>query len=162
MTPNRRYRVRLVDVARVSGRQDFAITTSTFNIGRSIKNDVVIKQTTVSGKHAVIEEKPDGYYIRDLNSTNKTLFNGTALEPNRPQRLNDGDKFTIDEYDFIFKLEKLAQPQPKPAPPKPRPVAPKPAPMQPVDDGDETVFLGGDDMVRTPESPPPSTGGRFG
>ena len=54
-------------------------------------NDFVIKEKTVSGKHAAIEQKQDGYFLIDLKSTNGTRINGKVIDPNVPNKLNDGD-----------------------------------------------------------------------
>jgi pSer/pThr/pTyr-binding forkhead associated (FHA) protein len=42
-------------------------------IGRHQSNDIVIDNLAVSGYHARVEAKPDGFVITDLQSKNGTL-----------------------------------------------------------------------------------------
>ena len=96
---------KLVDVSKVTGTPQFFLTSAHVKIGRSAANDFVIKEKTVSGKHAAIEQKQDGYYLTDLGSTNGTRINGKAIEPNVPQKLNDGDVIYFDKFSFVFQQE---------------------------------------------------------
>ncbi|MBU0985778.1 MAG: FHA domain-containing protein, partial [Proteobacteria bacterium] len=112
MTQHNILKAKLEDIANITGCKYFSISKPIVNIGRSLKNDLVIKKDSVSARHAAIEQKPDGHFIIDLNSTNKTHLNGTVLDPNSPHRLNDGDKIVIDTFSFIFKLEQNEPPQP--------------------------------------------------
>ena len=43
--------------------------------GRRQDNDVVVEETTVSRRHALILETSSGYVLRDLNSTNGSFIN---------------------------------------------------------------------------------------
>ncbi len=107
-------KAKLEDVSNVTGRSFFPVSKPIINIGRSLKNDFVIKKNTVSNRHAAIEQKPDGHFIVDLNSSNKTQLNGVELDPNSPHRLNDGDEIRIHTFPFIFKLEEIEPPPPPP------------------------------------------------
>ena len=49
------------------------------SIGTLPENDLVFTDPTVSRKHAVIEEKPNGYILRDLDSTNGTFLDGVRV-----------------------------------------------------------------------------------
>lgn len=44
-------------------------------MGRRSDNDVVVDETTVSRRHALILEGPDGFLLRDLSTTNGTYVN---------------------------------------------------------------------------------------
>ena len=44
------------------------------SIGTLPENDLVLTDATVSRKHAVVEERPDGYLLRDLGSTNGSFL----------------------------------------------------------------------------------------
>jgi len=96
---------RLIDVARICGSDALPIARPLFHIGRVLENDLVIPETTVSGRHATIEKKNDRYFLIDLKSTNGTLLNGKRLDPNIPYRLADGDDIVFDTYCFQFRLE---------------------------------------------------------
>lgn len=93
---------KLEDVTNVSGHSFFTISKPVIDIGRSLENDIVVFKNTVSSRHATIEQKPDGYFIVDWNSSNKTQLNGVELDPNSPQKLNDGDEIKIDTFPPLF------------------------------------------------------------
>ena len=44
-------------------------------LGRHVDNDVVIKDATVSPRHALVAETPRGFVLRDLDSANGTYVN---------------------------------------------------------------------------------------
>ena len=48
-------KAQLVDVSKVTGTPSFFLSKSVVKIGRASANDFIIKEKTVSGKHAVIE-----------------------------------------------------------------------------------------------------------
>lgn len=51
-----------------------------FSIGKKKGNDFVIDNKTVSGKHAVITDTPDGLLLRDAASTNGVKHNGKLVK----------------------------------------------------------------------------------
>ena len=109
------FQARLLDVHNVSNKPSLLISKPVFSIGRHPASDFVLEQKTVSGRHAVIEQKQNGYFIVDQNSTNKTRVNGAELAPKIPKQLNDGDEIKFDKFSFIFKLEQVESPHPLPA-----------------------------------------------
>jgi hypothetical protein len=48
-------------------------------IGRSLSNDVVIDNPTVSAQPASLAKLPSGYHLKDLGSTNGTQVNGISI-----------------------------------------------------------------------------------
>ncbi len=54
----------------------FSLSKDRMTIGRSLKNDIVIKDSTVSSLHAEIVKERDGWYIRDNDSLNGVYING--------------------------------------------------------------------------------------
>jgi predicted nucleic acid-binding Zn ribbon protein len=64
-------------------------------IGRALDNDLVLTDTQISRKHAVIERAGEGYQVSDLGSSNGTLVNGvqisqpTALVPEDVVQIGD-------------------------------------------------------------------------
>ena len=83
---------KLVDPANITGIPSYDLFKPVVRIGRSMTNDYIVKQKTVSGKHATIERRENGYVLIDLNSTNKTKVNGKELKPNVPYLLEDDDE----------------------------------------------------------------------
>ncbi len=69
-------------------------------LGRADDNQIVIHEASVSGHHAILEVKPDGLEITDLQSTNGVIVNDHKLVPNVPTRLSDGDRvhFGIKQF----------------------------------------------------------------
>lgn len=78
-------------------------------IGRALVSDICIDNKFVSKKHALIEvDESDGissdraFYIRDLNSTNHTYVNKTAV---KHIRLKDRDRINIGNEVFVFEQD---------------------------------------------------------
>ncbi len=53
----------------------------------------------IGRRHARIEKRPDGFYIIDLGSQNRTLVNDTPIFPNQPVKLQAG--FTVTFTDSL-------------------------------------------------------------
>jgi pSer/pThr/pTyr-binding forkhead associated (FHA) protein len=89
------------------------------SIGRSATNDIVIRDPTVSRKHAVVEYAEGRYLLTDLGSRNGTLVNKTSVTTHR---LNQGDVLKIGKHHLIFtydadELELLNAAEPAEEPP---------------------------------------------
>jgi pSer/pThr/pTyr-binding forkhead associated (FHA) protein len=56
-----------------------ALTRPTISLGRGEENDVVVEHTALSGRHLEIRLWQGGAAVRDLGSTNGTLFEGRRL-----------------------------------------------------------------------------------
>lgn len=52
---------------------------SKITIGRGAENMIALDDSLVSRRHAVIQKIKDGYFIRDLDSSNGTFVNGQAV-----------------------------------------------------------------------------------
>ena len=107
MSQNSTFEARFIDVNNISNRPYLLIDKPVFKIGRHPESDFVIKENTVSERHAVIEQKQSGFYIVNQDNSSKTRVNGAELDPNMPKQLNDGDEIQIDTFSFVFKLEKI-------------------------------------------------------
>lgn len=70
-------------------------------IGRAVKDGIIIKDPYISSKHARFLFKDGKYYIEDCGSTNGTFVNGKAVKKNA-EPLSDGDKIRIGQVDFLF------------------------------------------------------------
>lgn len=77
---------------------DLALTTT---IGRAPDNDIVIKETAVSGHHAKITLQGDKFILEDFKVTNPTQVNGEDITQ-QPHTLADGDELTIGRRVLTF------------------------------------------------------------
>src|SRR5579875_3112226 len=69
-------------------------------LGRDKQCDIVLSDVLVSRKHAEIVEGADGFYIRDLGSSNGVIVNQARID--NPYLLVNGDRFTIGKTTFYF------------------------------------------------------------
>jgi predicted component of type VI protein secretion system len=76
----------------VLGRE-YALDAPVVTIGRRDENNVVIKDPTVSRKHALIRREGDDFILVDNNSTSGVTVNGQAITGE--YRLHDGDRVGI-------------------------------------------------------------------
>ena len=80
---------------------EFPLSTTKTSIGRGDKNDLVIKDDTVSSYHADIKMNAEGeFVIIDVDSANGILVNG---EPRSTETLNDGDLIELGSTQLRFK-----------------------------------------------------------
>lgn len=68
-------------------------------IGRDTSCEIVVKDTFASGRHARIEKKLGGYFIRDLQSRNGTFLNGGKIQE---ATLSPNDRIRFGETVFVF------------------------------------------------------------
>lgn len=69
-------------------------------MGRSVSNDIVIQDPSVSRYHAEIEKREDGWFISELNT-----FSGIYVNDERilyPYRLRNQDRIKIGQVDLMF------------------------------------------------------------
>lgn len=82
------------------------LATSTFilgetvSIGRNEHNEIIIDDAFVSYEHANINRNKQGYWLVDLNSTNKTYLNHQLVV--EPILLKNGDLIKIGAVTFSF------------------------------------------------------------
>jgi hypothetical protein len=80
------------------------------SIGRSDDNNIIIAESRVSRRHAIIEFKKPQFVIGDVGSSNGTFLNGHKLVPNQQFILNDWDKIRIASAVYTARMvEKPAQ-----------------------------------------------------
>ena len=92
----------------------FPLDKQKHTIGRQSGNDIMIDDSSVSSRHAVIEAREDDYldghfqfFIKDLGSTNGTYVNELELKGER--RLNNYDLVKFASHVFKFIDEEAAQ-----------------------------------------------------
>ena len=78
-------------------------------IGTLPENDIVLTDPTVSRRHAVVEETPQGWLLRDLESTNGTFLDGVRV---REGYLKAGAVILLGNTELAFapaeeRIEKL-------------------------------------------------------
>lgn len=79
----------------------YALSKSDFTvIGRGQECDIRILDLSASRMHCQIEWKNNGYYIKDLNSTNKTLLNKNPVE--KEKKLEPGDTIKVGDAILLF------------------------------------------------------------
>jgi len=64
-------------------------------VGRDSDCDLVVEESTVSGRHCRLTEHPDGIWLEDLGSANGTFVNGQRLA--FPVRITPGDRVTLGQ-----------------------------------------------------------------
>ena len=76
------------------GREfEYPIKGRTLKVGRSHRNDLVLKDRHLSRIHAEFENRPDGLYISDLGGKTGIIVNGTRISGSF--RLHTGDSIRI-------------------------------------------------------------------
>jgi cation transporter-like permease len=78
---------------------EYLIAGDEFVIGRSPDCDLIMKESTISARHAKITRTGDVFEIIDLGSINKTSVNGENVER---KRLRTADKIRLDVFEFTF------------------------------------------------------------
>lgn len=77
---------------------EIAIATAT-SVGRGSENGVRLDgDDFVSGRHALLEPRPDGLWVSDAGSTNGTFVNGSRVTDSR--LLHRGDVVRIGQTDL--------------------------------------------------------------
>jgi pSer/pThr/pTyr-binding forkhead associated (FHA) protein len=69
-------------------------------LGRERVSDIVLTEMMASRKHAEVYHAPDGYYVRDLGSSNGVMVNQARID--NPYHLTDGDCITVANKTIYF------------------------------------------------------------
>jgi hypothetical protein len=79
------------------------VTTSRFSIGRYVDNDLVIDDSNLSRRHALIEDFDGTYFLSDCGSQNGTTLNGRPVSG--PTQIKNGDRIVLgDSQEFRVKF----------------------------------------------------------
>ncbi|MBW2064758.1 MAG: GAF domain-containing protein [Deltaproteobacteria bacterium] len=77
----------------------YQIKKDSIFMGRSMQNDVLLPDTTVSRRHAQVRRTREGYLLIDLGSHNGTYVNGTLVSR---RLLRPSDRIMIGSYRVSF------------------------------------------------------------
>jgi phosphoserine phosphatase RsbU/P len=83
----------------------YELNKDLIRIGRDPGSDVCLNRKDVSWLHAWIFRKPDGFFVEDRESRNKTFVDGVRLTPKVPSPLQDGARIKICDNLLIFRRQ---------------------------------------------------------
>jgi hypothetical protein len=89
----------------LSGEQkgeDFRLRDGQNSLGSAPENEVILRDSTISAKHASLRYKDGKFFLTDLDSTNGTFLNDGA-EPIAREELKDNDVIRVGEINLKFK-----------------------------------------------------------
>jgi uncharacterized RDD family membrane protein YckC len=86
-----------------SNRREIPLARTTIlTIGRDPSNDLVLPDSMVSRRHAVIEQRAGQFFLRDSSSANGSVVNGDRVSE---RGLRDGDLVAIGSMRLLFREE---------------------------------------------------------
>jgi hypothetical protein len=91
-------------VVAVSGEQegeDFRILAGRNVLGKAATVDIVLKDSWVSERHAVLESQNGTYRLSDLESRHGTFVNGERIA--EPHAVSDGDRIRLGRTELKFR-----------------------------------------------------------
>lgn len=89
--------------------ESFFLRKKAVILGRAMQCDFLFNDAGISRQHAQIEQTPQGYIIRDMNSGNGTYVRGEKITGYAP--LKDRDEFALGSVLFTFFLNDNAVPE---------------------------------------------------
>ena len=92
---------RLLFENRTLSREPFVTREPLIFIGRDAACSLRLSENGVSDRHAAIERREDGYYVRDLGSANSVRVNGQLVGK---QRLTSGDELEVGSVRLRFEI----------------------------------------------------------
>ncbi|MFA5043832.1 MAG: ATPase, T2SS/T4P/T4SS family [Kiritimatiellia bacterium] len=108
--------------------QTHAIEHGIYPMGAEQGNKIVIPDSGVASRHAILIFRPDGFYVEDLNSKTGTFLNETPIHGRAAFRA--GDIVRVGDCRLILRLPGRAAHPPEDAMPAPLPVNRAPAPHE--------------------------------
>ncbi len=89
----------LAFLSRLGGETEIHEIGEFFSLGRDHENTLSLADPFISTRHARIEQRAQGYFLRDLRSRNGTYLNGTSVVE---AQLSCGDRIRVGQTEFIF------------------------------------------------------------
>ncbi len=93
----------LVVVSGDAAGAEHPLDSPSTTVGRGGDSDLRLEDTSLSQEHAAIEFADGAFRIRDLNSTNGVVLNGSEVQV---AELKHGDRIELGEQFLRFLLEK--------------------------------------------------------
>lgn len=88
--------------------RDIPIKDFPFYIGKDkSRNQLVLKESSVSRLHAVLTIRGQEVLLTDLDSTNGTYVNGQKVEKNQPVLINNSDELAFSREVYLFKVKEF-------------------------------------------------------
>jgi transcriptional regulator with GAF, ATPase, and Fis domain len=92
---------RLVAIAGPLKDSVFALPEGELSIGRDSANRLPVADPSVSRRHCIISREGEAFKVRDLDSRNGTLVNGTPVQQDQ---IRHGDQISVGDSIFVFLL----------------------------------------------------------
>ena len=91
---------------RLVTQETIQVNKPVYRIGKekSYVDYFVSNNTLISRSHADIITRSDGFYVKDLNSKNRTYINGCDIGVQSEVKINDGDRLILANEEFIFNV----------------------------------------------------------
>jgi transcriptional regulator with GAF, ATPase, and Fis domain len=86
-----------------AGRKEVLEVDEFLTIGRGLQAHLILEDDFVSQRHARIERKPGGFFLRDLQSRNGTYINGAQVFE---ALLQNGDTVQLGKSELLFQFER--------------------------------------------------------
>lgn len=98
--------VRFPTLFRVLTEETISINKPVFRLGkeRSYVDYFVTNNIAVSRSHADIITRGNKYFVKDLNSKNRTYINDQELPIHMEVEIHDGDKLKLGNEEFVFNV----------------------------------------------------------
>lgn len=97
-----RYSASIVIVRGYAEGMEYPLTKAYTVIGRDRTADIALKDPLLSRQHAAISYEDGEFTLKDLESTNGTVYNGKMIQQ---ARLRNRDKFHVGDTTIQFILE---------------------------------------------------------
>ena len=98
--------VRVPTLLRVLTEERIGVNKPVFRLGKekSYVDYFVTNNIAVSRSHADIITRGNKYFVKDLNSKNRTYINNQALPVQVEVEIHDGDRLKLGNEEFIFSV----------------------------------------------------------
>lgn len=87
--------------------REFTLREPRTSIGSNESNDVVVRDSTVSKQHAILNRRKRRWELADTNSSNGTFLGDTRIT-DKPVALADGQEVRFGGAKFVFRETRLA------------------------------------------------------
>jgi sigma-B regulation protein RsbU (phosphoserine phosphatase) len=80
-------------------------------LGRSMQNDMVLLDGTVSREHAVVQDRAGNWLLTDRGSRHGTTLNGVAITPEEPAPIVTGDLVRVGPWTMRVSVGEAGRPR---------------------------------------------------